>query len=196
MCTVAVTAWTRRPPPRHHHRHEGLLRHRLHGRLGRPSAAAADPGRLFSYLLCLSAFIASSLRTLCGCNSLCGAAPRNRPRLPSAGAERAVRVGLKWNTAITRPSQPGSSKCGEARGQERTRVPHNVQKRSRTAQNTPIQVNESAAVLRPFSRSRGLPPEHGSEGQKAQSICRPRDLTLMRQKLSRIARALAMRVNV
>ena len=40
--------------------------------------------------------------------------------------------------------------------------------RSRTVKNTPIQVNESGVFLRPFSPSKGLPPEHGSEGPKAQ----------------------------
>ena len=72
--------------------------------------------------------------------------------------------------------QADATEDGDPRGQERTRGAgstgrrNNGQKRSRTAQNTPIQVNESVAVLRPFSRSRGLPPEHGSEGQNPNDL--------------------------
>ena len=85
-------------PLRHHHRHECLLGHRLHGRLGSYFCRGVGSGELFGYLLLclLSAFVASSLLTLCGRNSLYGAAPRNQPRLPSAGAnfERHELLGL------------------------------------------------------------------------------------------------------
>ena len=84
-------------PRRHHHRHECLLRHRLHGRFGSYFCRGVGSGELFGYLLCLlSAFVASSLLTLCGRNSPYGAAPRNQPRLPSAGAnfERHELLGL------------------------------------------------------------------------------------------------------
>ena len=84
-------------PLRHHHRHECLLRHRLHGRLESYFCRGVGSGELFGYFLCLlSAFVASSLLTLCGRNGLYGAAPRNQPRLPSAGAnfERHQLLGL------------------------------------------------------------------------------------------------------
>ena len=88
MCTVAVTAWHAQTAPCVTTiGMSAFLGIGFMAGWGRPSAAASDPGRLFSYLLCLSAFIASSLRTLCACNSLCGSAPRNHPRLPSAGAD-------------------------------------------------------------------------------------------------------------
>ena len=150
-----------------------LLRRRIQGDfLATFSACLRLSLRAFARFAAATAFAAPRPGTARGC-------------LLREPTSRAVRVGLKWNTAITRPSQPGSSKCGEARGQERTRGPTTAKRGPGLPKTPPIQVNESAAVLRPFSRSRGLPPEHGIRGAKSPMICRPRDLSVLGRDLGR-----------